>query len=156
MTTGKFQAHIDAAKDGAPLDGAALDGAPLGGTKAEATQRLQIGLFGLVSMVLLIGLATIIGNQADRTQQSAVPDAAPTTEPVETSQQRDPLASAGIVPDIPAEPTPDAPGASGASGADGQQGEGQSVEDVGPSGNGPRGNGPRGNRSPPASNAPQQ
>ncbi|WP_206742020.1 hypothetical protein [Erythrobacter longus] len=131
---------MDAAKDDAPLDGA-----PLGGTKAEATQRLQIGLFGLVSMVLLIGLATIIGNQADRTQESAVPDAAPTTEPAETSQQRDPLASAGIVPDIPAEPTPGASATPGASGAAGQQGEGQPVEDVGP----------RGNGSPPASNAPK-
>ena len=82
------------------------DGAPLGGSKAEALQRLQIGLFGLGSMVLLIGLASIIGTQADLTQENAVPDAAPTTEPTEAPAQRDPLADAGIVPDIPAEPTP--------------------------------------------------
>lgn len=161
MNTGKFSAGINAAKGDAPLDSAPLgsaplgsapqesaplDNAPLGGTKAEATKRLQIGLFGLGSMVLLIGLATIIGNQADRTQESAVPEAAPTTEPVETPQQRDPLASAGIVPDIPAEPAAGASGAPGASGATGQSGaQGQSVEDVGP----------RGNGSPPASNAPQ-
>ena len=69
-----------------------------GGTKAESNQRLQIGLFGLGSMVLLIGLATIIGNQADLTQESAVPQAAPTTEPSEAPPQRDPLADAGIVP----------------------------------------------------------
>ena len=30
------------------------EAAPLGGTKAEATQRLQVGLFGLGSMVLLV------------------------------------------------------------------------------------------------------
>lgn len=82
-------------------------GQPLaGGTKAESNQRLQIGLFGLGSMVLLIGLATIIGNQADLTQESSVPQAAPTTEPTEAATQRDPLADAGIVP-LPVE-TPDA------------------------------------------------
>lgn len=82
------------------------EGAPLGGTKAEAMQRLQVGLFGLGSMVLMIGLAGIIGNQADLTQDGAVPEAAPTTEPTEAAPQRDPLADAGIVPDIPAEPSP--------------------------------------------------
>ena len=84
------------------------DGVPLGGTKAEATQRLQIGLFGLGSMVLLIGLATVIGNQADITQEGSVPEAAPTTEPTDVAPQRDPLADAGIVPDIPVEQEPQA------------------------------------------------
>lgn len=74
-----------------------------GESKAESTQRLQIGLFGLGSMVLLIGLATIIGNQADLTQESSVPQAAPTTEPIEVPTQSNPLADAGIVPDLPAE-----------------------------------------------------
>lgn len=82
------------------------EGAPLGGTRTEAVQRLQIGLFGICSMILLIGLASIIGNQADLTQEAAVPEAAPTTEPTEAAPQRDPLADAGIVPDIPAEPAP--------------------------------------------------
>ena len=83
-------------------------GAPLGGTRAEAMQRLQVGLFGLGSMVLLIGLASAIGTQADLTQENSVPEAAPTTEPTEAAPQRDPLADAGIVPDIPADPTPTA------------------------------------------------
>lgn len=103
MAGGKFQSHIDQAQSELPPEGA-----PLGGTKAEATQRLQIGLFGLGSMVLLIGLATVIGNQADITQEGAVPEAAPTTEPTDAAPQRDPLADAGIVPDIPAEPEPQA------------------------------------------------
>lgn len=120
MNAGKFQAHVDAVQDDT-----APEGAPLGGTKSEAAQRLQIGLFGLGSMVLLIGLATIIGNQADRTQESSVPEAAPTTEPVEAPQQRDPLASAGIVPDIPAEPEPTSEKDEGLP-------EDQSVEDVEP------------------------
>lgn len=82
------------------------DGVPLGGTKAEATQRLQIGLVGLASMVLLVALANVLGSQADRAEEAAVPDAAPTTEPTAAAPQRDPLADAGIVPDIPAEPSP--------------------------------------------------
>lgn len=82
------------------------EGAPLGGTRSEAMQRLQVGLFGLASMILMIGLAGIIGSQAELTRENAVPEAAPTTEPTDTSPQRDPLADAGIVPDIPSEPTP--------------------------------------------------
>jgi len=83
------------------------DGAPLGGTRAEATQRLQIGLSGLAAMVLLVGLANIIQGRAQSTDDTAVPQAAPTTEPTEAPQQSDPLADAGIVPDIAAEPEPE-------------------------------------------------
>ncbi|WP_298301689.1 hypothetical protein [uncultured Erythrobacter sp.] len=107
MTGGKFQSAVDAAAGEPSPQNGPPEGAPLGGTKAEATQRLQIGLFGLGSMVLLIGLATIIGNQADITQESSVPEAAPTTEPTDVAPQRDPLADAGIVPDIPVEPEPE-------------------------------------------------
>lgn len=81
----------------------AHDLAPLGGTRAEAVQRLQVGLTGICLMILLVGLASIIGGQAERAEQSAVPDAAPTTEPTAAPPQRDPLADAGVVPDIPAE-----------------------------------------------------
>ena len=84
----------------------APDGAPLGGSRSEAMQRLQIGLFGICAMILLVGLASIIGSQADLAEQSAVPDAAPTTEPTSAPAQRDPLADAGVVPDIPADPEP--------------------------------------------------
>ena len=80
--------------------------APLGGTRGEAMQRLQIGLFGLAAMILLVGLANVLGTQADLAEEAAVPDAAPTTEPTDVAPQRDPLADAGIVPDMPAEPTP--------------------------------------------------
>lgn len=85
------------------------EGAPLGGTRTEAMQRLQVGLFGLTSMVLLVGLASIIGNQAELAEQAAVPDAAPTTEPVAPPPQRDPLADAGVVPPADPEPKPTAP-----------------------------------------------
>ena len=82
------------------------DGVPLGGTRAEAMQRLQVGLSGIAAMVLLVGLASVIQSGAERTEETAVPEAAPTTEPTEAPQQTDPLADAGVVPDIPAEPEP--------------------------------------------------
>ena len=89
-------------------DEATPEGVPLGGTREEAMQRLQIGVFGICSMVLLVGLASIIGTQAELTEQAAVPEAAPTTEPTEAPPQRDPLVDAGVVPDIPVEPSPSA------------------------------------------------
>ncbi|MGB3710575.1 MAG: hypothetical protein WA985_02685, partial [Erythrobacter sp.] len=82
------------------------EGAPLGGTRPQAMQRLQVGLFGIGAMVLLVGLASVIGSQADLAEEAAVPEAAPTTEPSQVAPQRDPLADAGIVPDMPAEPSP--------------------------------------------------
>jgi hypothetical protein len=80
--------------------------APIGEARAEAVQRLQVGLFGIGSMVLLVGLASIIGSQADLTDEAAVPEAAPTTEPDPAPSQANPLADAGVVPDIAAEPSP--------------------------------------------------
>lgn len=77
-----------------------------GQARAEALQRLQVGLFGIGTMVLLVGLASIIGNQADLTDEEAVPEAAPTTEPSPAPSQANPLADAGVVPDIAPEPTP--------------------------------------------------
>lgn len=56
-------------------------------------------------MVLLVGLANIIQDRARIAEEMSVPEAAPTTEPVAQSTQSDPLADAGLVPDIPTEPT---------------------------------------------------
>jgi hypothetical protein len=80
--------------------------APPSESRQEALQRLQIGVFGIAAMVLLVGLASIIGSQADITEESAVPEAAPTTEPSPAPSQANPLADAGVVPDIAAEPSP--------------------------------------------------
>lgn len=79
--------------------------APLGGTRAEAMQRLQIGVSGLAAMVLLVGLANIIQDRARQTDAESVPQAAMTVEPVQLAPQPDPLADAGVVPDLPAEPS---------------------------------------------------
>jgi len=80
-----------------------LGAAPLGGTREQAAQRLQIGLSGLLVMVLVIGLATVFTQRAQDVEEVSVPNAAATTEPVEEVTQEDPLADAGVVPDIPVE-----------------------------------------------------
>lgn len=91
--------------------------APLAGTRAEAMQRLQVGFFGLVAMILLIGLANVIMNRAQQAEDEAVPDAAPTVavDP-EPSPQSDPLSEAGVVPELPADPEPAEAGSAGPEG----------------------------------------
>lgn len=76
------------------------------GTRAEAMQRLQIGVTGIVMMFLLVGLASTIENRAKEAELASVPEAAPTVVPTESAAQDDPLVSAGVVPDMPADPTP--------------------------------------------------
>ncbi|BBC74130.1 conserved hypothetical protein [Altererythrobacter sp. B11] len=79
--------------------------APFAGTRAQAVQRLQVGFFGLAAMVLLLGLANIIMFNAERNRARSVPEAASTVSAQETpGPVSDPLADAGIVPDLPAEP----------------------------------------------------
>jgi hypothetical protein len=82
------------------------DVSTVGLARSEAVHRLQVGFFGIGAMVLLVGLASIIGGQAERNDQLAVPEAAPTTEPSAAPVQANPLADAGVVPDIVAEPSP--------------------------------------------------
>ena len=81
-----------------------LSVAPLGGTRAQAMQRLQVGVFGLAAMILLIGLAQIIMNQAREAEAGIVPEAAPTVAPSPTeTTASDPLADAGVGPGLPDE-----------------------------------------------------
>ena len=78
-------------------------GAPLGGTRAQRIQRLQIGFAGVTAMLLLVALADVVGNRVQETEASVVPEAAPTTEPSTAPAARDPLAEAGVVPELPGE-----------------------------------------------------
>ena len=79
---------------------------PLGGTRAQAMQRLQVGIGGVVLMILLVGLASLIQDRTREVDAASVPAAAPTTEPSEAAAQNDPLVEAGVVPDLPTQPTP--------------------------------------------------
>ena len=69
-------------------------------------QRLQIGLTGVVLMILLVGLASLIQDRTREVDAAAVPAAAPTTEPSAAPKQNDPLVDAGLVPDLPTQPSP--------------------------------------------------
>jgi hypothetical protein len=92
----------------------ALPVAPLAGTRSQSMQRLQIGLFGLAAMVLLVSLANIIINNAEQNEARVVPEAAPTVAADDgAAPVRDPLAEAGVVPDMPAQDTSEPRGRSG-------------------------------------------
>lgn len=66
-----------------------------------------MGAIGVIAVLLLIGLASIIKERAAQTDTTAVVGAAPTSQPTTDSAAADPLAEAGVVPDIPASPTAD-------------------------------------------------
>lgn len=83
----------------------ALPQAPLGGTRAEALRRLQMGALGVVAVLLLIGLASVIKDRAAQTETTTVAGAAATSSPGAATAAADPLAEAGVVPDIPASPS---------------------------------------------------
>ncbi|MCR2834905.1 hypothetical protein [Parerythrobacter lacustris] len=84
--------------------------APLAARKrSETVHRLQIGLSGIAAMVLLVALADTILARADQSEASAVPEAAATVEPATgEAPKNDPLAEAGVVPDLPTSPGPGA------------------------------------------------
>ncbi|OBX19089.1 hypothetical protein A9995_08060 [Erythrobacter sp. QSSC1-22B] len=79
---------------------------PLGGTPQQAMNRLQVGVGVLIGVLMLVGLASVIQNQADEAERNAVPEAAATNIPEPKPKSADPLVEAGVVPDLPATPTP--------------------------------------------------
>lgn len=79
----------------------------LSGTRAQSVQRLQIGLAGLGAMALLVGLATIIMDRARQTDASSVPEAVTAAAASPTPAVNDPLADAGVAPEVlPSKPKP--------------------------------------------------
>ncbi len=89
----------------APDQGAEVISVSSGNVQSESIQRLQIGLAGLGAMVLLIGLAQVVYNRAQLSEADTVPAASATVAPKNAApMQSDPLAEAGVVPDLPAEP----------------------------------------------------
>jgi len=73
---------------------------PLAGTRSQSIQRLQIGLAGLGAMALIVGLATAIKDRAQQTDAAAVPEAAANANSGSTTGANDPLADAGVAPDV--------------------------------------------------------
>jgi hypothetical protein len=86
-------------------------------TRAEAIQRLQVGLSGLGAMLLLLSLAYIIQARVKDTDKAAVPQTIASVSGDGTQPaNKDPLVDAGVIPELPAQPAggPDA----GSDGAD--------------------------------------
>lgn len=71
----------------------------LRGTRAQAVQRLQVGIGGLAAMVLVVGLASTIMQQA----REAEDPARPVAEGGGKAKAGDPLVDAGVVPELPSE-----------------------------------------------------
>lgn len=65
--------------------------------RAQAVHRLQIGLFGLATMLLLVGLANIIMDRA-RMAESAMPIETSGIATAPASPKSDPLADIGVIP----------------------------------------------------------
>lgn len=77
---------------------------PLGGTRKQAMHRLQIGLAGLGAIILMVVLAGVVMDRANRSEELSVPAAAATVAAPELPpEQTDPLVNAGVVPDLPAD-----------------------------------------------------
>lgn len=96
--------------------------APLAGTREQRLQRLQVGLLGLGGILLLVGLANIIISGARQSEQEAASDLPPVTaDDLPDPGPRDPLADAGVAPDLPAEGEVDSAGPDGAGTGNGPQ-----------------------------------
>ena len=65
--------------------------------RGQSVQRLQVGLFGLATMLLLVGLANIIMDRA-RMADVAAGVTPPNTASAESGMKTDPLADIGVVP----------------------------------------------------------
>jgi hypothetical protein len=74
----------------------------LGGTRAQSLQRLQVGVSLLLGIVLIVGLANVIEERAKQSEAAAVPQVAASASPSPSASAKDPLADAGVVPDLPA------------------------------------------------------
>lgn len=74
--------------------------------RSQALQRIQVGASLLIGIVLIVGLANVIEERAKQSDQAVVPEAAATVAPAPVQPAaKDPLADAGVVPDLPTEPS---------------------------------------------------
>lgn len=74
--------------------------------RREAMQRLQLGVSGVLTMFLLVGLASVIDHRADLADAATVPAAVVEPQASNSQADDDPLVSAGVVPDLPSTPAP--------------------------------------------------
>lgn len=73
--------------------------------RAQSVHRLQIGLFGLIAMLLIVGLANIIMDQAKHTDATDPIEQVIAADEPPKKPAVDPLADIGVAP--PADPAPE-------------------------------------------------
>ena len=66
--------------------------------RAQAVQRLQVGLFGLAAMLLLVALANIIMERARLADAAAGANSTAHVTGASTTGSTDPLADMGVIP----------------------------------------------------------
>lgn len=102
-------AFFDKSKSLAATLGQGADDAPAPATparevRAQAVHRLQVGLFGLAMMLLLVGLANIIMDRAQLSEDAAkgteAARSSASPSPSETAA-KDPLVDMGVAPELP-------------------------------------------------------
>lgn len=77
--------------------------------RAQSVQRLQVGLLGLATMLLLVGLANIIMDRARQADDASGVKDVPVATTTASAPKNDPLADIGVVPSAApsaAAPTP--------------------------------------------------
>lgn len=86
--------------------------------RAQSVHRLQIGLFGLCAVLLIVGLANIIMDRAQKVEAEDPIEQVIAADEPEAKPVVDPLADAGVVPAADPTPTPeDKPSAAARPGA---------------------------------------
>lgn len=70
------------------------------GTRAEAAQRLKVGVGGLLSVLLVVTLASSIAQMTRNADDAAAPATA--TDPA-PENANDPLVDIGVAPELPAD-----------------------------------------------------
>jgi hypothetical protein len=83
--------------------------------RAEAVQRMQVGLFGLAAMLLLVALANIVMERARMADAAAGASTSARVAGPNSSSNSDPLADIGVIPS-PAGPAAGRTGSAGHSG----------------------------------------
>ncbi|WP_239804413.1 hypothetical protein [Croceicoccus hydrothermalis] len=76
------------------------DSAALRGARAQASQRIQLGITGIGAMLLLVALASTIMEQA---REAEDPQIAAQEGAEAKANRSDPLVDIGVVPELPAE-----------------------------------------------------
>lgn len=75
--------------------------------RAQSVHRLQVGLFGMCAMALLVGLANIIMDRAEKADVDDPIEEVIAADEEPKQQATDPLADIGVVP--AADPEPEVP-----------------------------------------------